>query len=86
MSTPNAGYIPEKGPETRQLLAPPPPGPPGYNTVYQPSAVVISQDRPRNARRRRFWHFIACTFLFVGAMHLFARRRHGEPLVSVHSP
>ncbi|KAI0696204.1 hypothetical protein C8T65DRAFT_37507 [Cerioporus squamosus] len=73
MSTQTAGYDQEKGPETRQLLAPPPPGPPGYYAVHQ-SPVPIPQDRPRNARRRRFWHFLACTFLFVGAMHLFAPR------------
>ncbi|RDX48573.1 hypothetical protein OH76DRAFT_1483681 [Lentinus brumalis] len=73
MSTPTAEYATEKGPETRQLLAPPPPGPLGYYGAYQPP-VVIPQDRPRNARRRRLWHFLACTFLFVGAMHLFAKR------------
>ena len=50
----------EKGTETQPLLEPLPldlQGPP-----------VIIQDRPRNARRRRFWHLLLCTFSVFGGL------------------
>ncbi|TBU46636.1 hypothetical protein BD309DRAFT_1078468 [Dichomitus squalens] len=80
MNPPAAGYSAtypeEKGPEMRGLLTPPPVGPPGYAAVYQPSSTYVNpQERPRNARRRRFWHFLACTVLFFVALHLLLHQR-----------
>ncbi|KAH9888410.1 hypothetical protein C8Q73DRAFT_839007 [Cubamyces lactineus] len=41
--------------------------PPSYYAVYVPldGPGVISPDRPRNVRRRRFWHFTACALLLL---------------------
>ncbi|KAI0330439.1 hypothetical protein GY45DRAFT_1336876 [Cubamyces sp. BRFM 1775] len=41
--------------------------PPSYYAVYVPldGPEVISPDRPRNARRRRFWYFTACAVLLL---------------------
>ena len=80
MNSPSAdnqtAYPAEKGPEMRGLLTPPPVTPPGYAAVYQPPhTYVIPQDRPRNVRRRRFWHFFACTVLFFTAFHLLLHKR-----------
>ncbi|KAI0740773.1 hypothetical protein C8Q76DRAFT_791175 [Earliella scabrosa] len=56
-------------------------GPPAYQAVvYQPPTQVL-QDRPRNTRRRRFWHFLACTFLFVTALHLLSRNNAARNLL-----
>ncbi|KAI0753418.1 hypothetical protein C8Q80DRAFT_1095853 [Daedaleopsis nitida] len=69
----------EKGPQSPDaFFARPnfgPPGP-GYQavTVYQPSVEAV-QGSPRNLRRRRFWHFIVCTFLFIIALHTFLETR-----------
>ena len=80
MNTQTVGYqaaSPEKSPEMRGLLTPPPLAPPAYAAVYQPPATyVFPQDRPRNARRRRFWHFLACSVLFFFALHLLLHKRH----------
>ncbi|KAI0794307.1 hypothetical protein C8Q74DRAFT_568961 [Fomes fomentarius] len=46
--------------------------PPGYSSVYQPP-VELPQDRPRNNRRRRFWHLLACTFVFITGLHIVFR-------------
>ena len=80
MSSPAANnqttYPAEKGPEMRGLLTPPPLAP-GYAAVYQPPhTYVIPQNCPRNVRRRRFWHFLACSVLFFFALHLLLHKRH----------
>ena len=42
-----------------------------YPTVYPHPVHVSPQDRPRNARKRRFLHLLACTLVFFGAIRLF---------------
>ncbi|KAH9935115.1 uncharacterized protein BXZ73DRAFT_76826 [Epithele typhae] len=56
--------------------------PPRYQAVaegvyYQPPFV---QDHPRNVRRRRFWHFLACSILAMTAFHLFIHPHHFKHL------
>ena len=63
--SPGARSDPEKGMETQPLLEPLPldlQDPPGYQTP------VIIQDRPRNARRRRFWHLLLFTLSVFGGL------------------
>ncbi|KAM5542209.1 hypothetical protein V8D89_004082 [Ganoderma adspersum] len=64
----------EKGTGIEADFAPPSSGPPGYSAINQPPINVIPQDRPRNAYRRRFWHFFACTFLLVCTLHVIQKR------------
>ena len=77
MQPPAAGQI---SPEKTPLVSPPQPPPGYYGTqgvvYYQPPSDVIVQDRPRNVRRRRFWHFLACTFVAVAGLHILFK--HGS--------
>ena len=81
-----AGYTDsEQGPEIEKIdanLAPPSFGPPGYSAVDQPPINVIQQDRPRNACRRRFRHFLACTFILLGILYV-VRNKHLNPTVDL---
>ena len=65
--------------EKAPLMGPAPPVPPAYYatdhvSLYQPPSEVIVPDRPRNARRRRFWHLFACSFVAVFALHLLLHK------------
>ncbi|KAM5544943.1 hypothetical protein V8D89_001054 [Ganoderma adspersum] len=71
----------EKDTKIEAHLAPPPFGPPGYSAINQPPINVIPQDRPRNAYGRRFWHFLACTFLLLYTLYV-VRNKHLNPTPS----
>ena len=86
---PSAGqHHSEKGLEAgigSPALAPPPSpasGPRGFRyTVFMPKLDGSTMGRPRNVRRRRrFWHYFACGFLILFALHLLLSqpgfRRH----------
>ena len=65
--------IPEKTSDSKKWttshLSAPLEAPPVYYAVYE-ALPLTHQDFPRNAPRRRCWHYVACSVLFIGAMRM----------------
>ncbi|KAI0800247.1 hypothetical protein C8Q74DRAFT_1364019 [Fomes fomentarius] len=73
---------PEKGPQMTAAFARPPfAPPPGYSSVNQ-YPVEVPQGRPRNLRRRRFWHLLTFTVLFIATLHVLHWHNKGNRLGS----